>query len=55
VRKFSGGVLQTLRGRLFYARIALQQHETKRVSPLRLTIGTVVAEQTRALDNQFVT
>jgi len=44
VRESSGGILQTVQGRLFYARIALQQHETKRVSPSRLTIGTVVAE-----------
>jgi len=54
VREFSGAVLQTLQGRFFYARIALQQYETKRVSPSRPTIGTVVAEQTRALDNRFV-
>jgi hypothetical protein len=55
VREFSGAVLQTVQGRFFYARIVLQQHETKRVSPSRPMIGTVVAKQTPALDNQFVT
>jgi hypothetical protein len=44
VRESSSEYLQMVQGRFFYGRIALQQHETKRVSPSRLTIGTVVAE-----------
>jgi hypothetical protein len=37
------------------SQFALQQHETKRDSPLHPTIGTVVAELTRAFDNRVVT